>query len=1006
MSLRPLSPALLLLAAGVLCRPSGAVELLIADFETGLGSWTANDIARTAGRPPAATVKLSGDSHGGFAAMELRTEATEGWAVAQATVDFSQWEPIGVDRLGFSAQTDVAADLVVILARYDDPVRRFRTSVRLEPGDWTQVVLPLGEFHADGDYELRPGVLKALQFGFEGQVPAARVLIDDVRALSPAPEDELGTLSLRCVEAWGHKNSHSVEVFPNGTLRPDTGLSQFLHGRRNHPELYAPLRLQGHCPRPGRFIAQVIETSRYGGAELTLALDGEVKLHREFPGESNSVLRQYAGSYGIDLPAGPHEIVVDNPGADWVRVAEYRLTNYVPWKLWVDEMSGAITARLFPTDALSRQGAHVTALVAGRRFPFTASEDGALVGPALREHLPRGVYPVTVVAHRDGEEFLRQELKLAIRHKRLLLRRAAFRSGEAVVLRVRFTGEAGLPVEGAAVRARIGGQNHLLEPLPDEPGSYHLALGPLPVGYYPLQLSCADPAASEDTRVCVYPPKAEPGPASQIVRLRPDGWFETRSGEPFTPLGFATIHIFQPTFDDPGMEGWFESAWSNAGDQRVADWLGLLGSQGINVIRIGLTVKSDGLPGDMGGYPHPDLVPALRRFLELCDGFGMRVIPVLYWGHWTTFGLQDVPAYDPLMAVWHDWYTGERAIALQQEFTRRVVAPFAGDPRVFAWEPMNEIRPDIEGNPDIPVQWTNRICEAIREVNPDHLITISPLTMDNQTHVVYARHSDADFINYHFYADFSSPPRGIADRVAMCTRLNQMGGKVAIVGEAGATGGGLGGLNPQWVDLATRDCYWPSLLSGATGCIGWDGNTTSPRETGMLAEILAASGWYGCRRDPAPVCVVFEDLREDLWPLIEAEALLADRGVWFDPVLQGAPVPPGSLVVPLSQLPERLPALPRLVEATAPYAAVPLVADGGTLAVIYLRNEGGFNGYGGRLPEQTDLNVAVHLPGRHTLTVWDLDAREQVATTQFTDHGAFAAQKTWSDYVLVIKQAR
>ena len=1006
MPLCPLRPALLLLAAGLLCPPSGAVEQLIADFETGLGSWTANDIARTAGRPPAATVQLSGDSHGGLAAMELTTEATEGWAVAQAAVDFSQWEPIGVDRLSFWARTDVAVELVVILARYDDPVRRFRASVRLEPGDWAQVVVPLSEFRGDGDHELRPGVLKTLQFGLEGQVPAARVLIDDIRALSPAPEDELGTLSIRCAEAWGHRNSQSVEVLPNGALRPAGFLSQFVHGRRNHPELYTPLRLVVNCPRPGRFIAQVTETSGYGGAELTLALDGEVKLHRDFPGETNSVLRQYAGSYGIDLPAGPHEIVVDNPGADWVRVAEYRLTNYVPWKLRVDEMSGAITARLFSTDRVDWDGAQVTADVAGRRFLFTPSEEGALVGPALREHLPRGVYPVTVVARREGEELLRQELKLAIRHKRLLLRRAAFAAGEAVVLRVKFTGEAGIPIEGAGVRARIGGQDHLLEPLPDEPGLYHLALGAMPAGSHRLQLSCADPAAHEDTRVCVYPPKTEPGPASEIIRLRPDGWFETRSGEPFTPLGFATIHVFQPTFDDPGMEGWFESAWSNAGDQRVADWLGLLSSQGINVIRIGLTVKSDGLPGDMGGYPHPDLVPALRRFLELCDGLCMRVIPVLYWGHWTTFGLQDVPAYDPLMRVWHDWYTDRRAIALQQEFTRRVVAPFAGDPRVFAWEPMNEIRPDVEGNPEIPVQWTNRICEAIREVDPDHLITISPLTMDSHTHVHYARHSDADFINYHFYADFSSPPRGIADRVAMCTRLNQLGGKVAIVGEAGATGGGFGGLNPQWVDLATRDCYWPSLLSGATGCVGWDGNTTSPRETGILAEILGESGWYGCRRDPAPVCVVFEDLREDLWPLIRAEGLLSDRGVWFDPVLRGAPVPPGSQAIPLSELSDHLPALPRLVDATAPYAAVPLVADGGRLAVIYLRNEGGFNGYGGRLPEQTDLNVVVHLPGRHTLTVWDLDAREQVATSEFSDDGVFAAQETSSDYVLVARQAR
>jgi len=426
----------------------------------------------------------------------------------------------------------------------------------------------------------------------------------------------------------------------------------------------------------------------------------------------------------------------------------------------------------------------------------------------------------------------------------------------------------------------------------------------------------------------------------------------------------------------------------------------MLSTQGVNVIRIGLTVKCDGVPGDMGGFPEPQLIGQLRRFLELCDSFGMRVIPVLYWGHWSTFGLEKVPAYEPLMGVWHDWYTNPRAIELQQEFTRQVVRPFAGDPRIFAWEPMNEIRPDVEGSPDIPVQWTNRICEAIREVDPDHLITISPLTMESQTHVYYARHSLADFVNYHFYADFSSPPRGIADRVAMCTRLNQLGGKVAIVGEAGATGGGLDGLNRQWVRLATRDCYFPSVLSGATGCIGWDGRTTSPEETAALAEVLEKAGWYGKRRDPAPVCVVFDDMQKDLWPLIEAEGRLADRGVWFDAIAADRPPTPGATVLPVADVEQRIGELPRLVEATAPYASVPMVTDGGKWALIYLRNEGGFNGYGGRLPRQTDLSVMVNLPGRHRLTVWDLDARDIVASGEFTDRGRFEAKGTISDYAL------
>jgi hypothetical protein len=330
-----------------------------------------------------------------------------------------------------------------------------------------------------------------------------------------------------------------------------------------------------------------------------------------------------------------------------------------------------------------------------------------------------------------------------------------------------------------------------------------------------------------------------------------------------------------------------------------------------------------------------------------------------------------------------------------------MVAPFASDPRIFAWEPMNEIRPEIGGQPEVPIAWTNRICQAIREVDRSHLITISPLVTQPYYHIRYARESAADFINYHFYADYTSPRRGIADLVAVCTRLNQTGGKPAIVGEAGTTGGPLGCLYPDAVRRATRDIYWASVLTGAPGCIGWDGNTTSPAETRMLGEVLTATGWYGRRPDRASVAVTYRDTRADVWPLTAAEGALADRGVWHDLVAADDPtLARYRYRLTPTEAKSQAARLPRLVEATRPYAALARVADGGRWALIYLRNEGAFDGGGGRWATPTNLRAVVALPGRHRLVVWDLETRRKVAGMAFRDRGAFAAAGTRSDYAL------
>jgi hypothetical protein len=117
----------------------------------------------------------------------------------------------------------------------------------------------------------------------------------------------------------------------SGRVANDT-LARILHGRRNHPDLHNPATFEVDYPRAGSFIAHVDGVSGYGGAGLEIWLDGRRVLARDFADPDGNTktetLRQYAGDYTIEVPAGRHTIRVVNPGVDWLEIS-YRLPSYV-----------------------------------------------------------------------------------------------------------------------------------------------------------------------------------------------------------------------------------------------------------------------------------------------------------------------------------------------------------------------------------------------------------------------------------------------------------------------------------------------------------------------------------------------------------------------------------------------------------------------------------------------------------------------------------------------------
>ena len=66
---------------------------------------------------------------------------------------------------------------------------------------------------------------------------------------------------------------------------------------------------------------------------MEIYLDKKLVLKKEFTDpdglENKEILKQYAGKYSINLPAGKHKITIKNSGKDWFEILEYFIPNYI-----------------------------------------------------------------------------------------------------------------------------------------------------------------------------------------------------------------------------------------------------------------------------------------------------------------------------------------------------------------------------------------------------------------------------------------------------------------------------------------------------------------------------------------------------------------------------------------------------------------------------------------------------------------------------------------------------
>ena len=150
-------------------------------------------------------------------------------------------------------------------------------------------------------------------------------------AIKPVPSDLIFDSGLVGWAAGPEYQPRTITIV-DGRVMGDRTLAGIMHGKTNHPDLYNPVTFEVRFSKPTRLEVEVGDVSGWGGAGLRISLDGDRRLSRDFTDTNtdgkHEVLQKYAGSYGIDIPAGRHSIKVENTGADWF-MCSYRFKNVV-----------------------------------------------------------------------------------------------------------------------------------------------------------------------------------------------------------------------------------------------------------------------------------------------------------------------------------------------------------------------------------------------------------------------------------------------------------------------------------------------------------------------------------------------------------------------------------------------------------------------------------------------------------------------------------------------------
>lgn len=202
------------------------------------------------------------------------------------------------------------------------------------PWHWTYRIEPKGLSSQYGALERFTRMMSGM-----GLRPAEAQVVCDVEP--PKGSEFAPVVVVPLGSGWNERPTlDRVVVQPDGSVPDPTLLTRHLFGR-HRPTWRNSITWVVRCPAGGRFIVHVAETSY---SVLTVSLDGKTVLKDE---GYNTPRRLIDQDVSIDIPAGAHEIRVENTGGDWIDLSHYVLTHYRDRRSYAD-----VECRALRTDTL------------------------------------------------------------------------------------------------------------------------------------------------------------------------------------------------------------------------------------------------------------------------------------------------------------------------------------------------------------------------------------------------------------------------------------------------------------------------------------------------------------------------------------------------------------------------------------------------------------------------------------------------------------------------------
>jgi len=148
----------------------------------------------------------------------------------------------------------------------------------------------------------------------------------------------LGPLTFGPGRDWATSQSTEFNVKPDGTVENIGGMSAYLQGLGKNHAMFPCANFNVNFTEPGTFAVEIDET-KASGARLEASLDGKAvaaltigkvvkTTRRSNPEGSNDQTNHVDATLELSIPAGMHNISLQNTGEDWVHIRQFVLTPY------------------------------------------------------------------------------------------------------------------------------------------------------------------------------------------------------------------------------------------------------------------------------------------------------------------------------------------------------------------------------------------------------------------------------------------------------------------------------------------------------------------------------------------------------------------------------------------------------------------------------------------------------------------------------------------------------